>query len=84
MPEFLDDQYGPHDGLTLFGSLTSNSTYMPMLYLALARLPFSFRTVNLKYGLPAIQYLAVNRYGQAPALRRHSRVTDAGSANLQQ
>ena len=26
---------------------TSSSTYKPMLYLALARLPFSFRTVNL-------------------------------------
>jgi glutathione S-transferase len=58
------------DGLTLFGSFTSSSTYKPMLYLALARLPFSFRTVNLKYHHqkePA--YLAVNRYGQVPALR---------------
>ncbi|HUN47812.1 MAG TPA: glutathione S-transferase family protein [Stellaceae bacterium] len=56
--------------LTLYGSFTSSSTYKPMLYLALARLPFSFRTVNLKLGLqkePA--YLAVNRYGQVPALR---------------
>jgi glutathione S-transferase len=29
------------------GCFTSSSTYKPMLYLALARLPFSFRTVNL-------------------------------------
>jgi glutathione S-transferase len=56
--------------LTLFGSFTSSSSYKPMLYLALSGLPFSFRTVNLKNGvqkLPA--YLAVNRYGQVPALR---------------
>ena len=50
------------DGLTLFGSFTSSSTYKPMLYLALARLPFSFRTVNLKYGAQKeSDYLAVNR-----------------------
>ena len=58
------------DNLTLFGSFTSSSTYKPMLYLALARLPFSFRTVNLKYGAQKeADYLAVNRYGQVPALR---------------
>ena len=58
------------DGLTLFGSFTSSSTYKPMLYLALARLPFTFRTVNLKFGHQKQQdYLAVNRYGQVPALR---------------
>src|ERR1700751_897156 len=58
------------DRLTLYGSFTSSSSYKPMLFLALARLPLSFRTVNLKTGaqkLPA--YLAVNRYGQVPALR---------------
>ena len=58
------------EGLTLYGSFTSSSTYKPMLFLALARLRFSFRTVNLKTGAqtqPA--YLAVNRYGQVPALR---------------
>ena len=58
------------DGITLFGSFTSSSTYKPMLYLALARLTFSFRTVNLKYGVQKeADYLAVNRYGQVPALR---------------
>jgi glutathione S-transferase len=58
------------DGLTLFGSFTSSSTYKPMLYLALARLKFSFRTVNLKYGAQKEpDYLAVNRYGQVPTLR---------------
>ena len=58
--------------LTLYGSFTSSSTYKPMLYLALSRTPFSFRTVNLKKGVqsePA--YLAVNRYGQVPVLRHH-------------
>ena len=35
------------DRLTLYGSFTSSSSYKPMLYLTLARLPFSFRTVNL-------------------------------------
>ncbi|MBS0240530.1 MAG: glutathione S-transferase family protein [Proteobacteria bacterium] len=56
--------------LTLYGSFTSSSTYKPMLYLALAGLPFSFRTVNLKLGVQReAAYLAVNRYGQVPALR---------------
>lgn len=56
--------------LTIYGSFTSSSTYKPMLYLALARLPFSFRTVNLKVGVQqSPEYLAVNRYGQVPALR---------------
>jgi glutathione S-transferase len=39
------------DTLTLYGSFTSSSSYKPMLYLALAGLPFSFRTVNLKTGV---------------------------------
>ena len=56
--------------LEIFGSFTSSSTYKPMLYLALARLPFTFRTVNLKTGAQKNpEYLAVNRYGQVPALR---------------
>jgi len=57
------------DRFTLYGSFTSSSSYKPMLFLALARLPFSFRTVNLKTGAQRLpQYLAVNRYGQVPAL----------------
>src|SRR5256714_7282360 len=41
-----------------------------MLYLALARLPFSFRTVNLKYGRQKEpEYLAINRWGVVPSLR---------------
>ena len=56
--------------LVLFGSFTSSSSYKPVLYLALAGLPFSFRTVNLKNGVQRTpEYLAVNRYGQVPALR---------------
>lgn len=58
------------DRLTIYGSFTSSSTYKPMLYLALARLPFSFKTVNLKNGVQKLpEYLAINRYGQVPALR---------------
>jgi glutathione S-transferase len=58
------------DRITLYGSFTSSSSYKPMLYLALARLPFSFRTVNLKTGVQKTpDYLAVNRYGQVPTLR---------------
>lgn len=58
------------DRLTLYGSFTSSSSYKPMLYLAMARVPFSFRTVNLKNGVQRQpDYLAVNRYGQVPALR---------------
>ena len=56
--------------LTLYGSFTSSSTYKPMLYLSLASLPFSFRTVNLKVGVQkSPEYLAINRYGQVPVLR---------------
>jgi len=58
------------DRLTLYGSFTSSSSYKPMLYLALAGLPFSFRTVNLKVGVQKeAEYLAVNRWGVVPSLR---------------
>jgi len=58
------------DRITLYGSFTSSSSYKPMLFLALARVPFSFRTVNLKTGVQkTAEYLAVNRYGQVPTLR---------------
>src|SRR3954469_3966336 len=56
--------------ITLYGSFTSSSSYKPMLYLALARLPFSFRTVNLKIGRQnEPEYLAINRWGVVPSLR---------------
>jgi glutathione S-transferase len=58
------------DRITIHGSFTSSSSYKPILFLALARLPFSFRTVNLKTGAqhqPA--HLAINRYAQVPVLR---------------
>ena len=59
--------------LTLYGSFTSSSSYKPMLYLALSRLPFSFRTVNLKTGVQKLpDYLTINRYGQVPALRHNN------------
>ena len=58
------------DRLTLYGSFTSSSSYKPMLYLALAGLPFSFRTVNLKIGAQNTpEYLAINRWGVVPSLR---------------
>ena len=56
--------------LTLYGSFTSSSSYKPMLFLALARIPYSFKTVNLKTGAQkSADYLAINRYGLVPALR---------------
>lgn len=56
--------------LTIYGSFTSSSSYKPILFLSLAGLPFSFRTVNLKIGVQKeAAYLEVNRYGQVPALR---------------
>ncbi len=56
--------------LTLYGSFTSDSSYKPMLYLSLARLPFSFRTVNLKIGKQnEPEHLARNRYGKVPVLQ---------------
>jgi glutathione S-transferase len=61
---------GDPERLVLFGSFTSSSSYKPMLFLSLSGLPFSFRTVNLKNGVQkSPDYLAVNRYGQVPALR---------------
>jgi len=60
----------PDDRLTIYGSFTSSSSYKPILYLALARLPYSFRTVNLKIGVQkSAEYLAVNRWGVVPSLR---------------
>ncbi len=60
------------DRLTLYGSFTSSSSYKPMLYLALARVPFSFRTVNLKIGVQKeAEYLAVNRWGVVPSLKHN-------------
>jgi len=65
----IDPPLSP-ERLTIYGSFTSSSTYKPMLYLSLAALPFSFRTVNLKVGVQrSPEYLAVNRYGQVPVLR---------------
>jgi glutathione S-transferase len=56
--------------LTLYGSFTSSSSYKPMLYLSLARLPFSFRTVNLKIGKQnEPEHMARNRYGKVPVLQ---------------
>ena len=56
--------------LVLHGSFTSSSTYKPMLFLALAGIPFSFRTVNLKKGVQKeAAHLAINRYGQVPVLQ---------------
>jgi glutathione S-transferase len=57
------------DRLTLYGSFTSSSSYKAMLYLSLARVPFSFRTVNLKIGKQnEPEHLARNRYGKVPVL----------------
>ena len=76
------------DRLTLYGSFTSSSSYKPMLYLALARLPFSFRTVNLKIGvqneagIPGDQPLGRGAEPQAqgpddPAIERDPRLSGA-------
>ena len=66
----MNEPHALDERLTLYGSFTSSSSYKPMLYLSLARLPFSFRTVNLKFGRQKEpEYLAINRYGQVPALR---------------
>jgi glutathione S-transferase len=62
--------YQMDDRFTIYGSFTSSSSYKPMLYLALAHIPYSFRTVNLKTGVQkSADYLAINRYGLVPALR---------------
>jgi glutathione S-transferase len=59
-----------NDTITLYGSFTSSSSYKPMLYLSLARIPYAFKTVNLKTGVQRTpDYLAINRYGKVPAIR---------------
>ena len=66
----MTDAKTTDERLVLHGSFTSSSTYKPMLFLALAGLPFSFRTVNLKNGVQKQpEHLAINRYGQVPVLR---------------
>jgi hypothetical protein len=61
------------ESLTFYGSFTSSSSYKPMLYLALAGLPFSFRTVNLKIGVQSTpEYLEINRWGVVPSLRHRA------------
>ena len=66
----VNTTHADSERLVLFGSFTSSSSYKPMLYLSLSSLPFSFRTVNLKNGVQKQpDYLAINRYGQVPALR---------------
>jgi glutathione S-transferase len=58
------------DRITIYGSFTSSSSYKPMLFLALARLPFSFKTVNLKTAAQHLPgHLAINRYAQVPVLQ---------------
>ena len=37
--------------IVIHGSFTSSSSYKPILFLSLAQVPFSFRTVNLKNGV---------------------------------
>ena len=59
-----------NDRITLFGSFTSSSSFKVMLYLTLAQVPFSFRTVNLKNNVQTTpEYRAVNRYGKVPAVQ---------------
>ena len=58
------------DRITLYGSFTSSSSYKPMLYLALAGVPYDFKTVKLNKGHQKLpEYLAINRYGHVPVVQ---------------
>ena len=58
------------DRVTLYGSFTSSSSYKPMLYLALARVSYDFKTVKLNKGHQKLpEYLAINRYGHVPVVQ---------------
>ena len=51
-----------NDSITLYGSFTSSSSHKPMLSLSLARIPYAFKTVNLRTGVQRTpDYLAINR-----------------------
>lgn len=55
---------------TLYGSFLSSPTYKVGLMLSLCGLPFDYRHIDLAKGQhKAAEFLAINRYGQVPALR---------------
>ena len=62
------------DRFTVYGSFTSSSSYKPMLFLALARVPYAFKTVNLKTGAQKLP-----GYRRSTATGRCPRCATAGS-----
>ena len=61
------------DGMTLYGIALSGPTYKVALMLSLAGQRFSYRHMNLMKGAhKQPEFLAINRYGQVPALRHRS------------
>jgi len=63
-------------GLTAYGIFRSISCHKPVRYPALARRPFSFRTVNVGHDVEKhLEYLAISSYGQLPALRHHGPIS---------
>lgn len=59
---------------TLYGSFLSAPTYRVALMLRLCGLPFAYRHVDLAAGEHrAPEFLAINRFGQVPALRHGAR-----------
>lgn len=58
---------------TLYGVFLSGPTYKVGLMLSLSGQPFAYRHINLREGAHKTpEYLAINRYGQVPALRDES------------
>lgn len=61
--------------LTLYGSFLSAPTYRVALMLRLCGLRFAYRHVDLAAGEHKTpEFLAINRFGQVPALRHGSRI----------
>lgn len=69
---------------TLYGSFLSAPTYRVALMLRLCGLPFAYRHVDLAAGEHRMpDFLAINRFGQVPALRHGERVLVQSNPILQ-
>jgi len=69
---------------TLYGSFLSAPTYRVALMLRLCGLPFAYRHVDLGAGEHRTpEFLAINRFGQVPALRHGERVHVQSNVILQ-
>jgi glutathione S-transferase len=69
---------------TLYGNFLSSPTYKVGLMLGLCGLPFDYRHIDLaKRQQKSPDFLAINRYGQVPAIRHDGRAMCQANAILE-